>query len=208
MFSLIKSIPVTFAPILDNGIRKKIPYIAIPSLFIDNFVVVLRSIKFYNGISLSENDLSTVSVENTNMINAIDLEEIREKNSSLIRKSEELKEENKIIEADLKKELKQHDDTKQNLEEMTYDYMTYLKKEFNRIVKKEQENKVDVSKKSKLIEFYKKVNKWLIIIFIILIVFGILGFVVKGGNFKEFILSRMGFSRYKYTSAFDYVSNS
>lgn len=197
-----------FAPILDNGISNKIPYIAIPPLFINNLVVVLRSIKFYKGITLSENDLSTVSVENTNKINAIDLEEIREKNSSLIRKSEELKEENKIIEADLKKELKQHDDTKQNLEEMTYDYMTYLKKEFNRIVKKEQENKVDVSKKSKLIEFYKKVNKWLIIIFIILIVFGILGFVVKGGNFKEFILSRMGFSRYKYTSAFDYVSNS
>ena len=197
-----------FAPILANGLYKNIPNIAIPSLFIDNLVVVLRSIKFYNGICLSENDLSTVSVKNTNMINAIDLEEIREKNSSLIRKSEELKEENKIIEADFKKELKQHDDTKQNLEEMTYDYMTYLKKEFKRIVKKEQENKVDVSKKSKLIEFYKKVNKWLIIIFIILIVFGILGFVVKGGNFKEFILSRMGFSRYKYTSAFDYVSNS
>ena len=188
-----------------------IPFIPVPGIN-----VLLRKVRFYNHRELQEKDLDEIQNEDINYAletgqanNEIIIEQIKETNKKLILETENLKREKKIVDNDLEKKTVEQEDTTKELDKMTFDFMKYLENEFNEIVKKEQEARANDSKHKKKIGFYKKINKWLIGFLIIFIVIGIGGVFAKRDTFSDFSFGNLfGYNKFKYTSAYDFISRS
>ncbi len=147
-------------------------------------------------------------------IDAIQLEMAREHTPELMKTLQQ----NEISEEQLQQQIQDinsdYERTLHDRNEITEEYRKHLESEFNRMAAKEQDTYNKLKKLEKETKFYEKVNKWLSIIFIILLILICLGLFVKylSGESGTYYISSsfqnpFNFRRRSnYSSAFDYIS--
>lgn len=199
----VSSIPITQIPP---------PVINIESIS-GGAVGLLRNINFYSkNLNSNEINRSIGNQMKSDNIDSIQLEMSREHTSELMKALQE----NEISEEKLQQQLQNinsdYEKTLQDRNEITEEYRKHLESEFNRMTSKEQDTYNKLKKIEKETKFYGKVNKWLSIIFIILLVLICLGLFIKytsGGtySFSSSFQNPFNFRRRgNYSSAFDYMS--